>query len=193
MRTWSRAVSSLQSSSTSSPCNMVSSAQQLLPSQLAGFAVNVDTRQQVQKLQQEVMQCTHELSTLQDHLRTGFAEVKEKIDDSQDRCPPFHVTAKVSESPTTANCHDNSTLCLVSAAAHKVQPELAGYIPRPLLWSRCLQLQWHCWHNNVSTVCQLVPLQQSLTGKSACWPLTRARLLPLHSTGCEALFAGVRK
>lgn len=63
-------------------------AQEFLLLQLAGFVVNMDTRQQVQKLQHEVMQCTHELSSLQDHLKTGFAEVKERIDDSQDRCNP---------------------------------------------------------------------------------------------------------
>lgn len=64
------------------------SAHHFLLLQLAGFVVNMDTRQQVQKLQHEVMQCTHELSSLQDHLRTGFAEVKERIDDGQDRCNP---------------------------------------------------------------------------------------------------------
>ena len=56
--------------------------------------MNMDTRQQVQKLQHEVMQCTHELSSLQDHLKSGFAEVKEKIDDSQDRCNLFQGTAR---------------------------------------------------------------------------------------------------
>lgn len=67
----------------------VLSAHLFLLLQLAGFVMNMDTRQQVQKLQGEVMQCTHELSSLQDHLKTGLAEVKEKIDDSQDRCSPF--------------------------------------------------------------------------------------------------------
>ena len=86
---------------------------QLVSLQLAGFVVNMDTRQQVQKLQQEVMQCTHELSTLQDHLKTGFAEVKDKIDDSQDRCPPFHVAVIF---PCCVMAY-NSTLCLVTTAA----------------------------------------------------------------------------
>lgn len=57
--------------------------------QLAGFVVNLDTREQVQKLQREVRQCTDGLSSLQQHLKTGFAEVKDKIDDSQDRYIPF--------------------------------------------------------------------------------------------------------
>ncbi|KAL3161891.1 hypothetical protein ABBQ38_008978 [Trebouxia sp. C0009 RCD-2024] len=56
--------------------------------QLAGFVVNLDTREQVQKLQREVRQCTDGLASLQHHLTTGFAEVKDKIaevNDSQDR------------------------------------------------------------------------------------------------------------
>ena len=88
---------------------------QLLSLQLAGFVVNMDTRQQVQKLQQEVMKCTHELSTLQDHLKAGFAEVKDKIDDSQDRCPPFHVAVIF---PCCVVAY-KSTLCLVTTAADK--------------------------------------------------------------------------
>ena len=70
-------------------------AHQFLLLQLAGFVMNMDTRQQVQKLQHEVMQCTHELSSLQDHLKNGLAEVKERIDDSQDRCNAFQGAAKV--------------------------------------------------------------------------------------------------
>lgn len=63
--------------------------------QLAGFVVNLDTREQVQKLQREVRQCTDGLASLQHHLTTGFAEVKDKIaevNDSQDRYIPFLMT-----------------------------------------------------------------------------------------------------
>ena len=59
--------------------------------QLAGFVVNLDTREQVQKLQREVRQCTDGLSSLQHHLETGFAEVKDKIDDSQDRYTALQI------------------------------------------------------------------------------------------------------
>lgn len=65
--------------------------------QLADFMVNLDTREHVQKLQLEVKECSDGLCSLQHHLETGFAEVKDKIDETHDRYTPctlillFHV------------------------------------------------------------------------------------------------------
>ncbi|KAL3155100.1 hypothetical protein ABBQ38_011161 [Trebouxia sp. C0009 RCD-2024] len=53
--------------------------------QLADFMVNLDTREHVQKLQLEVKECSDGLCSLQHHLETGFAEVKDKIDETHDR------------------------------------------------------------------------------------------------------------